>query len=285
MPSCRAAIHPFVLLLLASTTGCGEEEPTKYLEVATTEEALIGGSLDSGHPSVGSIGADACTATLIGEKTLLLAAHCVDPGEKVGFCTTQGCNAAPNGFGFAVRNPNFAPSWSDANDFGDDIAIVKLQQPFPFGPPTPISAGNQLTPFGGMPVTLVGTGCTDAATQTGAGPKRSGNTTVSDVAGDNTFRTNGPPTSCSGDSGGPVFYQYEACQVGVMVGATGSTSIATRVDTKRSWILSEANDPTIQTCSTCKLAGSPCAINGDCCSGSCHCTFACGTSHPVSACE
>src|SRR5215470_4678966 len=79
----------WVALLMISSAyvaGCGD--PRSASE-AQTEAAIIGGTTDTGDPSVvalfahqpGAQNGALCTASVIAPTVLLTAAHCVDPAE------------------------------------------------------------------------------------------------------------------------------------------------------------------------------------------------------------
>ena len=85
MVTFRSAVV-LVLLCLAACGGTEQDELTPSddsanTDIASTEEALIGGYLTNTHPDVGFIQTPQghkCTATLIAPHTLLTAAHCLD---------------------------------------------------------------------------------------------------------------------------------------------------------------------------------------------------------------
>jgi hypothetical protein len=167
-------------------TGCSNEEHStpRQPDYSSVRAGIIGGQVDTGHPAVGFLNVNSCTATLIGRRTLLTSAHCVDEGEHVGFCGLSGSmNTGECVDGFAHRHPDYAPGWSEGLDFEDDIAIVRLADDFPTTTlPAEISVGAQRPPFPGQNVVMVGQGCTVSGTTTGAGTKRSGNNSIASVA-------------------------------------------------------------------------------------------------------
>lgn len=69
-----------VLGALSLGAACG---PAPEADLARTSQAIVNGQFDSGHEAVGALlqsQGSLCTATLVGQRTVLTAAHCVEPG-------------------------------------------------------------------------------------------------------------------------------------------------------------------------------------------------------------
>lgn len=196
---------------------CGGEYP----ETGTSSAAIVNGSLDLSHPTVGQLTGGAlgdCTATLVGQHTLVTAAHCV-----------MGVDASSlrfllNNETYAVQSATPHPSASiDATSVQHDVAVVTLAadaltdlmttQPIPLANVGAIS-GTQLE--------VVGMGITDDAGDSG-GSKRSAVNVVGRVDGWS-YSLTAPSAAvgnigsfCKGDSGGPSFatVQGKTVQVGI----------------------------------------------------------------------
>lgn len=198
---------------------------------ASPDERIVNGVLTSGSPSVGfflDASGGECSATLIGCTTVLTAAHCIcddgnhavpgsvcslrpdllDPSGKVVFFQHAGVFAVSK----VTVNPNFL--------FGThgDLAILQLGSPVPGIRPSRINQDHR--PAIGTPGTIVGFGIS-SGNQDDAGLKRAGSIETASCTGGipNTTHVcwdfSGPlgaagsnSNTCSGDSGGPLFFDF-----------------------------------------------------------------------------
>jgi trypsin len=210
MPS-RAAL-PILLLALALPLNAQEPNGAK----------ITNGVIDAGHPTVGLFIVDGeCTATLIGCRTVLTAAHCicgdhlggpkcsarpdlVDPAGKFVFFQNAGL--------FALSGLAVDPAYNAFSGVSD-LAILHLASPVTNIAPSPLNRVS--SPPLGIAGEIVGYGSTHT-TSTDDGLKRKGNVKVAacDPAADGyvcwTFKKplNAPGSNsdtCYGDSGGPLF--------------------------------------------------------------------------------
>jgi V8-like Glu-specific endopeptidase len=211
---------------------CSAESPVLLGERAS---AVVNGTGDSGHPSVGMLQVDGtglCTATLVGKKTVLTAAHCV--GTTHVFILEGSKYPVVK----AVKHPNW-----DAYYLTNDIAVMLLAS----APPAASSAIAITAPSLGLQITLVGYGVSSEK-GTDAGTKRIATNKVSALKA-TTFGFTGAGGSmgstCYGDSGGPAFATLNGVEVQVGVTSNGQSPCGTyatdtRVDAYVGWIAQTA---------------------------------------------
>jgi len=216
-----------------------------------------------------------CSGTLIDCRTFVTAAHCVCLGaEDASTCAVNG-PVAPEllriflqhaGL-FSVDSVAVHPDFSFGT--GGDVAVLRLAEPVEDVAPSAINAVGK--PALGSTGTIVGFGRTlnVLATASDSGIKREGKVTVADCGGvvpDEThvcWQFLGTDSStCSGDSGGPLFLDFGAGPVlaGVTSGGTNDTcdapswSFDTDVWAYSDWIAEQVGEPA-GDCSTANAAG------------------------------
>jgi secreted trypsin-like serine protease len=202
--------------------------------------AITNGQLYSGHPSVGYLvtgGNELCTATLVGKKTLLTAAHCITVGQSHVFHLDTGATYAA---AYVIPHPQWDP---DPQVLANDIAIIILASEPPI---TPSIIARQ-APSVGLKITIIGYGTSGEALKD-APIKRIATNTIKDltatrfsVAGTG----GGVGNTCHGDSGGPEFATLEGKEVQVGVTSAGVTPCGTlgydtRVDAYTTWLNASA---------------------------------------------
>jgi len=239
-------------------SACGEQA-TDALELRTSQSEIVNGYVDNGHYQVVSINSNGslCTGTMIGKRTVLTAAHCVQNGGRSGVSgtaryydyelrvwETEPFYAA----GTAYRHPNYTGTYP----YGPDVAVIVLDSNV-WG--AVVASLSSSTPVSSQ-VTLVGFGYTSSG---GAdyGTLRYGYNNI-DGADATYFYHSGASgsdaTICFGDSGGPAFLGgYSSnCVAGVAhatyePACTSKGGIHTRVDNVAAWIRSIATE-TISGC-------------------------------------
>ena len=248
---------------------------------------IVNGTLTAQYPSVGALLSPAnpdtaglvCSGTLIGCRTFLTAAHCV--------CDLDGvdCQSGPNaphpgdyvvflqhaGF-FAVSSISVRPDF--VFPVGD-VAILTLATPVTGVAPTPIDVSG--VPATGTVGTIVGFG-RDAGTPD-YGLKRTGRVAIAPCISGLSNTTSvcwdftdpvGPPGStsdtCNGDSGGPLFADFQCGDTvaGITSGGTSDTCTPTdhsydaNVFQYRAYIAAQAGaDLGVASCGAMPQAGDP----------------------------
>jgi secreted trypsin-like serine protease len=236
------------LPLLTALLGLGcAEELSLQDPVGAREAAIVNGALDSGHPAVGilhSANAAACTATLVGKRTVLTAAHCVTT-ENPPYTLLSPVHFYVGGFygtKYAASSVKVHPSYAGGNVA--DLAVVRLSQDVSNVLPAVIASQ---APSVGEPVELVGYGKT-GEDDGEFGTKRRAQNSVGKLQ-TQIFTMYGASGSkgnlCNGDSGGPTFAVRGGVELLIGIhstkgGVCGQEGNDMRVDAFHGWIAAEA---------------------------------------------
>lgn len=249
---------------------------------------IVNGLHTHAYPAVGNLveapnDQEVCTGTLIGCQTFLTAAHCVCLGTGTQ-CNNGNQVTAPedlaiffqHGLVAGVESVHVHPDFE--HEPGADIAVLRLSTPV--NGIAPERYNNVESPAFGTAGTVVGFGVT-ADDNDDAGIKRYGGIVTADCEnGDETNEGHvcwdlldplGAPgedsSNCYGDSGGPLFIDFDGDAQGpVLAGVTmggGPTCLppAHAVDTdvyaKRAWIVAQAggDDLSANQCGVLPSAG------------------------------
>jgi hypothetical protein len=208
---------PFMVLAACGTAN--STAPDDASAPSSREDAIIGGSADTGDPEVfeliiqgnNNMGAS-CTGTLIDRHTLLTAAHCVDPrtlgATSIQLLAHNKANDSQVGFSdvIQVTEMRYHPGWQGMGS--NDIGVALLQKAPSVTPKQWNSQSlNSLT---GAGIRVVGYGASMGGTMpSGAGVKRQVNLNFRQIFTDIFFLGDGTGHGiCHGDSGGPSFYTF-----------------------------------------------------------------------------
>jgi hypothetical protein len=175
---------------------------------------VIGGEPDPGDPAVVALVARRarceepdltllCTGTLVAQRVVLTAAHCLDVfGEDGQYEVFFGSQVGGAGRFALVTSARRHPSYDPATH-EHDLALLRLAEPVADVAPA-ILPGALLHPAAAELVRVVGFGTT-AVGQLASGEKRFGWMSIAEVSTTGVTTAPSPAMSCTGDSGGPVF--------------------------------------------------------------------------------
>jgi V8-like Glu-specific endopeptidase len=217
-----------LVLLLVPLAACSGELDGNALylddsltadEFSVQEQPLIGGTVTLQRPEISRLyfGGGSCTATLISDRALITAKHCVNytscsqsgcgrsAGATIQFETATGARrffevdrwVSFDRSGSVVRDGVYSDiQYTDTrrSDFylNDDVALLLLEQPVPGDVATPSTIADTIAQSGD-PLTVWGYGCTRRG-GSADGNKRFKDFSVGTQAN----------ALCPGDSGGPV---------------------------------------------------------------------------------
>ena len=234
-----------LLLLAACSYDPAELNPD---ELRALESPIVNGTVDTGHPSVGMLtteGYGICTATLVGTRTVVTAAHCVVQEQNAPFTMTPQIGWSRDGVAAAIPAVEVVYHPQYALGVGHDIAVVRLAQEVTDITPTRIA---KTAPTPNEAILLVGYGYTwDGASDTFGTKRKAPNTIGQLTAMEMVFygASGSVGNICSGDSGGPAFATRggEELLVGIHSWGEGECGVAehdTRSDIHQGWVAQQA---------------------------------------------
>ena len=253
------AIAPAIAATLILATACTVPSEDAGESVQDAREEIVGGQATSSLPAVGNIlrfGSPHCTGTVIGPRTIVTAAHCLQVNASSLTFAIGGNAFQPDavvGVQSVTPHPNYNP-----NSLTNDIGYITLSQNAPVEPMGLLESMD--SSFVGTELVFVGYGASNGFSQTGSGIKRFVNMPISQVGATQfAYQTPGKNT-CNGDSGGPAFAQVNGTLLVAGVTSYGDANcvdfgVDTRVDTYKDFLPSAPPPPPTDPCGGLTFSG------------------------------
>jgi secreted trypsin-like serine protease len=258
-------LRALVLSVLTIAAGCvsGDGE-----SLDTAEQAITGGTSDTGDPNIVLLYAEdgttafICTASVIAPHVLLTAAHCVSStlhsaATKYYVFFGSDLNAAKQGDLHAVSEVHAHPDWNINNlPAGHDVGIVVLHDATTLAP-VPLRRSALASTDVGKMLRLVGYGATDGTTLAGTGIKRQTQTALDSFDAVTVTYNDTMHLTCNGDSGGPALLSRNGVEEIVGLTSFGDKActqfgVDTRVDAELAFI-----DPLVAMAESGPAPGTP----------------------------
>jgi secreted trypsin-like serine protease len=270
-------------LALASLALCA---CTRAVVPGESEQAIVGGTADTGDPAVvlviAEVGtmASLCTGEVVSPHVVLTAAHCLDPsvvGMGATYKVYSGNNittAHPSDL-LAVKETHFDMQFNIKDlPSGHDVGVVILENPINVTPMVMnrMSIGNSQV---NQSVRLVGFGITSSTDTMGqtAGIKRQTTTTLGGVTGTLLEFSDPNHLTCEGDSGGPALMMYGGQEVIVGITSFGDQACMQMSDDTRIDLYADSFvQPYIDQFDPTASGGFPPGSIGADCAGSAECS-------------
>jgi secreted trypsin-like serine protease len=190
---------PFSFFACSSETGLQMQENT-----------IIGGDSLEDFPAVGALmyqGRIVCTGTLVGEREVLTAGHCIVGRKTAEMKFLVGSDVqSPQAQSFSVLRMEKHPDyWETAKTIFNDLALLTLTETVPIEPISVLSKMD--SSWNGTRLLFVGYGVDNGYQISGHGRKRGVWLPISNIKDQSFSAGDAEHNTCNGDSGGPALFQ------------------------------------------------------------------------------
>jgi hypothetical protein len=203
---------PIIALLLLACPGCSVDEPLPPV-VEQWLGGIVGGEETEHWPAVGAYytGNGMCTATLVAPDVLLTAAHCVDDPDSANdmFIMHHDVNQAGWGDTRGIEEAIQHPSYDGSAHHPHDVAVLLLYDPLEGVDFIPINRTSVSPSWEGRMMHFVGYGSNSYYGGPGSGIKRETDAEIFTYASHEVYTYTEGTNTCSGDSGGPAFMDFD----------------------------------------------------------------------------
>lgn len=218
------------------------------IALPTGPRPITDGSVTDAHPDVVALLSDhgnVCSATVVGARTVLTAAHCVARRDLDPSVDRVAVGPLAHGYyTVGIVRAELHPDFDD-DSLAADLAVLTLERPVDV--PPAVLAGTPLTAHDiGGELRIVGFGWPGPGAHE-AMTKREGITRIERIDETTFDIVPGPSQTCAGDSGGPALLEADGGRVLVGVTSSGDWDCAEfgremRIDAYRDDFLDAAID-------------------------------------------
>ena len=209
---CPTTSRIVMACVAASLVGLPAVAMAGQLPTSDKTTKIINGTATSGHAAVGALvanGQQFCTGTLVTDRVVVTAAHCLYGGDSpqgMTFFIGADVNAAGSGKHIAVKSLHVYPHYDDEQVL-HDVAALTLAEPAGVEP-VALLRQSMTNDWIGRNLTFVGYGVTSAMAME-SGKKFEVDIAIKEVWPTAFMYDDKTRNTCSGDSGGPALFALD----------------------------------------------------------------------------